>query len=1185
MTRRRKVYLLLAFIVFAVIAVNAYVMLRAYLSQENIRRRIIAIAQEQLGCKVEIGRAEANVTGLLELADLRLYLPGEELGEPAVACDRLLIDCTLPRLLSGKGGIDEIEITKPIVRLNPKLLDFLSKLSKPQAEVQGQLIPQKASLHGGVLWFDAGMLYTGSQRIKLSEVELTVQADSYSATRLEFRGSATQLTAGAMNISGKVDLAAKALSLDADVPRIEITRAFRSLLPANIQQPWDDVNLTGNVGISLKVAYSWAERKLIKQELAATLIDCAVKLKDFPLHVTQINGQVESDGKGLIIHRAIGRHDDGTVEVSRGYIGAKTVEIELVGHNVPVDQQIKDALPPDVRAVWKDFDVFRGEADVTYRLIVQKDDGKVRPEHCLDLQMRGVSANFKDVPYPVSRIAGRLHVQTQKIGSPKAGFVEVDIQGIAGTGTVAVKGRVPLFARPGWCDAPAEENGYEEDGMRTDMAIVVRGITIDYQAKQALPPDVLDVIQTFDPSGTVDIDATLKLSNNGGVRLESKSIITDLNGITVKAEFFPGPVQKVTGEVEWNGDTVKLVNVHGFAGKAAADVNGEIDLKKPPGDKYNLDVNVRDIDAEEATLKCLPPEVANVLRDLNAEGTVDVNAKLRLELGQQKGSKVNVVPVSVSADLRNVSARIKQFPYPVNNVSGRVEWKNDIVKLIGLRGFCDECVVDVVGGIDLKKTPDGLAPQDVVVNVRGLQLDDRLRRALDKPTQAIWDSLQPWGKINVLCVLRFSSTPNEVIRKLVIDLDQCEATYAGFPYRMKNLTGQVVFEDSIASIENVAGRSSVGQVRLMGRLWLGDSTDDEAFLEAEMDQLFIQARGIPFDGYLKDAMPPDWVAIWNKVSPEGSFDTDLYLSWLPGSSIWVDDGSTFTTHGITLTGYRMPDMTFPVRMNDDYLTVKEFYGAFYGGQASGNLRIERNSDKFAGKLRLSNIDLKQFRDDRQWVRDVRGLLSARIELSGSTSDKNSLEGKAEVEVRNGQLANLPVLAGVVMPVISLSWAGGNAITDAEVGCSVKEGVATFGRGTTEDERAILLSGPSVPVTGDGTITLDGDMDLLFVTSNESKEGLLSKVPLVGPLYDLVDQNLISPLWGSMVQMKVTGNVKDEKPTVTVQAFDPLVKPFKAFAKFVFGGTEKQKKSPGLCKRMFGWLFGSSKEPETPEVAK
>ena len=1163
MSRRRKIYILLAFAVLAVLAGNAWMIVRQYLSQESIRLRILDAAREQLGCRVDVGATEANVTGLLELNDVKLFLPGEELGDPAITCEKIVLDCAPSRLLSGKGGIDEIEVTRPTVRLTPDLLDFLSKLSKPEMEVKGQVFPRKIALRGGSLRFDGGMLYTGSPPIRLNQVEVTVEANSYSASRLDFRGSATQNTTGAMMISGTADLVTKSLTIKADIPRIDITGGFRNLLPPNLQKPWDDVNLKGQLGLMLNIAYSWAENKLTKQSIVATPINCSVMLKDFPLLVTRISGVAETDGTALRVQRAIARHRDGTIEVTRCHIDDKTIELEVLGRNVPLDQQMKDALPPEVVGIWDDFDIFRGEADVVYRLVVRRAKGqRDRAEHYVDMLVRDATANFHEFPYPVERLSGRVRVQSQRLDSAKPGQVEIDLRGTAGAGTLEIKGQVPLTPRKDWpgTDTGTGGTGVGSDEMRSDLTIIARGIAVDYRAKHAVPPDVRDVIEAFDPKGTVDVATALKLENDGMVRIKSKLVTVSLNGVAATMDFFPFPVQKLTGQIEWNGDSVKLMNVRGCAGKTQVEAAGEISLKKePPRESYNLTVNVRDIDVDDRVLKPLPEEVYAVLRDINPEGTVDVIARLMLKPGE----KLNVMPVAVVTDLRNARVKVKQFPYPVQNLSGRVEWKDGIVKIVDVRAAWGETVVDVSGEINTNEPDGDDLGTNVVVNARGIDLDERLRRALDQPMQATWDALSPRGKVNAICVLRPSAKAgNEVIQKLVIELDRCEASYSGFPYRLKGLTGKVVVKEQVAYLENITGYGGTSPVKLSGHIWTGNP-DDPMELRAECDELFVQARDVPFDSYLKDAMPDDWQAVWEKLQPTGMCDADLRLSWLPGSSVWVDAGSSITGRGARLKGYRIPDAVYPVRLDDDFITFDEFRGTLYGGQVRGNMRFARKSDRFAGQLKLSNVDLKQFIDEQSLKWDIRGYLCGAVNLSGLTTDRKSLEGGAELQIRNGQLANINVVASMLIQLFSLKWPGSSAITDMEVVCRLKDGNVLFGNDPNDERGAIVLSGSGVPIVGDGTITLGGDMDLIFVTRSASK-GFISSIfgwiPGVGWVVRQIDEKLLSAIRDMFIKVKVTGNVMDAEPKVTAQPLDVIVQSLKAFVKLVAGSPEAKKEA-------------------------
>ncbi|HUU70267.1 MAG TPA: AsmA family protein, partial [Planctomycetota bacterium] len=652
----------------------------------------------------------------------------------------------------------------------------------------------------------------------------------------------------------------------------------------------------------------------------------------------------------------------------------------------------------------------------------------------------------------------------------------------------------------------------------------------------------------------------LKLANDGMVRIKSKRVVVGLNGVAVMMDFFPFPVQKLTGQIEWNGDAV-TVNARGSAGKTQVEAAGEISLAKEPiRETYNLTVNVREIDVDDRVLKSLPEEIYGVLRDLNPEGTVDVTARLKLE----PGDTLKVTPVAVVADLRNARATVKQFPYPVQNISGRVEWNDGIVKVAGVRAAWGETVVDVSGEINTNDPTGESTNSTIVVNARGIDLDDRLRRALDEPMKATYDALSPWGKVNAICVLcPNAGSVDDVIQKLVIELDRCEATYSGFPYRLKGLTGKVTVKDEVAYLENITGYSGGSTVRLSGHIWTGNPADPME-LRAECDELAIQARRVQFDSYLKDAMSDDWRTVWDRLQPEGTFDANLLLSWLPGGTVWVDDGSSITTRDSFLSGYRIPDAVYPIRIDDDFITFKQFRGVLYGGQVRGEMRFARKSDRFVSQLVLSNVDLKQFHDEHGFEWDIRGELCGTVNLSGLTNDKNSLDGNAELQIRNGQLASINVVASMVIQLVNLQWTGGSAITDMDVVCKLKDGKVHFGDDQKDERGEILLSGPGVPIAGAGTITLGGDMDLVFVTSKESKQGLsavLRSIPLLGKVWGLIDDNIFAAIRDQLIKVKVTGNVMDPEPKVSAQPLVVIIGPVKSFWKAVFGSSAPEETKP------------------------
>jgi len=1143
MSRTKKTVIL--FTVLAVVAINLLLLFRMHLSDESVRRRVEDALRQALKCKVDIGSAEASLTGLLQLNDVRMYLPGQERGEPAFSCEQIMVDCSLFRLLSGKGGIDEVEVMRPRARISPALVDLVSSLPTGKEPADGRWIPKKLSLNSGALHFDSGMLYSNSPPVLLSDVQIDASASSFSGSGIGFRGSARQTIAGLVKIDGEVRMLPKTLSLNAELEQIDVLGSFRNLLPAHLQHGWDDVSLRGQVGVTLQMLYAWGDKRQMQQKIVARPANCSVTIKDFPLPVRQLSGVVESDGHSLRIVRLIGRYNGGTIEVNRGTIDKTLIDIEVLGRGLPLDQRMKEALPPDVLNIWDDLTITGGLADVVYRLMVHRPDGIPHAEHSLDIQVREVSGSYKEHPYPVKSISGRIRVESQKWIEKKLGYVTLDLTGTAGSGNVSISGRVPLAPNPKWGDVPQRDARLEDaaERLRPDLAIMARDVLINYTGRRAIPPDVLDVVDLFEPEGKVDVDILLKFENDKKLEVTSRKVIVGLRGNTVSLDELPYPVVELTGRIEWDGELIKLVDLKGLSNKAVVNITGLIDPHdRSANPRRDIFVAAQDVQLDDRSIEALPPEVCGVVASLCPEGKVNLSAHLKL-LGDDR---LATVPQWVKVELLGVRARADAFPYQMKDITGRVEWRDGNVKFVGVRGFADEAEVSIAGEVKIgaHEGADAIDTHNVVVTARRVPLDDRLRMALEEQHREVWDEFYPSGHVNVVCMLRLGGDEGEqVVRKIIIDLDHCEAEYGGFPYPLERITGRIVFDGGRVLAENVTGYSGTGLVRINGRLY----TDaDENAETAHVNRLHVHAWGVPFDMSLKHALPTESMDVLGKLDNAGNIDASLHLAWENESSMRITRGSTITTRGLMFRTFPMPDITFALTVDDDTISLGEMAGTFYGGTVKGKANYARKDEAFDMQLSAYNVDIKQFNTDKGLIdQDVRGMLTSTLSLKGQGAKTDALCGSAEIDINSGQLANIPFFAKLVMELINLKWPGGNAITDASMNCKLEDGKIEF------DE--IILTGTSVPITGAGSITLDGNIDLLFNTSRKSREGLLASIPLVGPLMN----DIVTGVRNFIIQVRVTGTLS--KPEPRAQPFNPIVSPFNSFVKLIFGSPSSEKK--------------------------
>jgi len=654
-------------------------------------------------------------------------------------------------------------------------------------------------------------------------------------------------------------------------------------------------------------------------------------------------------------------------------------------------------------------------------------------------------------------------------------------------------------------------------------------------------PEVLDVIDKFEPEGSVDIDISLNLRNEDKLHVTSRKIVVGLRGNKASLEQLPYPVQELTGRIEWDGQLIRLIGLKGVSNNAPVTIAGLIDpLDHSKDPRRDLFLTANDMEIDDRVIQALPPEVRKVVASLNPEGKADVSAHVKL-VGEEQ---LEVVPKWVNVDLKRMRGRVDAFPYSVKDVTGRVEWRDGRVKLAGIRALAGEGEVSVDGDIDLNEKEENPDDHNVVLTARHVPLDDRLRLALEEPYQELWDSFYPSGNVNVECMLRLGGAEGDpIVRKIVVDLDHCEAEYSGFPYALERMTGKLIIDQDKVIVENVVGYPSdqerTGVIRIDCRIYL----DPEGKKADLVSRLHIQAQHVPFDRLLKRSLPQEGDSIWNKLDDAGDVDANLLLAWQHDSPAKITAGSTIAARGICYRTFALPDMSFSVVASEDAIELPDIRGTYYGGNVFGSLKYGRKDGKFDLKLNLYDVDIKQFNAEKGTVgQDVRGSLTASLNLTGTGANTQTFAGKGEININRGQLANIPFFAKLVIELINLAWPGDATITDAKMGCELKDGTIDFSE--------IILTGTSVPITGAGTIKLDGSVDLLFNTM--SKKGLLASIPLVGGLMN----DIVNGLRDFIIQVKVTGTI--EKPEAHAQPFNPIVSPFKSFVRLIFGSPKNEK---------------------------
>ncbi len=186
----------------------------------------------------------------------------------------------------------------------------------------------------------------------------------------------------------------------------------------------------------------------------------------------------------------------------------------------------------------------------------------------------------------------------------------------------------------------------------------------------------------------------------------------------------------------------------------------------------------------------------------------------------------------------------------------------------------------------------------------------------------------------------------------------------------------------------------------------------------------------------------------------------------------------------------------------------------FGGTGAGTVAVSKTPEKetrIEAGIRWDNMSLSEIGRKFAFEKDAQGAITGRLDFTTIANQKNSLNGKGVIVLRNGQLFNVPIFGPLSLPlgtILGKEYSHEQA-RDASATFVLKNGVVL-----TND---FLTSTPSTTFVGEGSIDLTNQqMDL---TMRMNARGLLGLVtlpltPLKG-LFQFRGQGpLKKPIWNA-----------------------------------------------------------------------
>ncbi len=317
---------------------------------------------------------------------------------------------------------------------------------------------------------------------------------------------------------------------------------------------------------------------------------------------------------------------------------------------------------------------------------------------------------------------------------------------------------------------------------------------------------------------------------------------------------------RVSGRMVFDQRGVTLESVSGRipqAQDARIEISGRYEGYEPNA-PFRITLSIREMSIPQAsqTGGALEEALKSIRETYSPEGRANVSLALR----RDREGKITYAGL---LEPQGMSLTLKQFPYRVDHVRGRIAFTPQRIELQDLRARRGDASLVITGQVS---DPERPMLHDVTVRATNVPFDDELRRAIPPGFLRVWEALAPSGRSGVTArVFRHSKDePQSVQVQLHLD-GQASIVYQRFPYQVDNLTGDVHISGRKVAIDSVRGTRGKASCVIDGKLE-GVGTDESTV------ELRITGRDLPLDEALAHAAGPPGPAALEAVNPLGSVE-------------------------------------------------------------------------------------------------------------------------------------------------------------------------------------------------------------------------------------------------------------------------------------------------------------------------
>ncbi|MDX1964905.1 MAG: AsmA-like C-terminal region-containing protein [Pirellulales bacterium] len=655
----------------------------------------------------------------------------------------------------------------------------------------------------------------------------------------------------------------------------------------------------------------------------------------------------------------------------------------------------------------------------------------------------------------------------------------------------------------------AERRGYAADSP-ISLSLNARNLMIGRDWEKSLPPPLLEMWQKFLPAGEVDVSGRLDYD---GQNWRPSGEIRCLN-VSFTYHKFPVRLDRTHGTLTWAEDRLRMNLTSHLAGRPVQ-ISG---LIEQPGPNYTGVVTIQGqkLGLDQSVLAALPEKPREVMESLH------LNGQFQFFLQVTKNQAQDLIPhMAVRVDLENCTVKYDKFPYPLHSVRGTVELRDNVWTFRDLEGYNDTGRVTLRG--ELVPVADG---NELRLTFTGTEIaiEPELRDALPPRAKVFWQRLQPRGMLDLQMAVVTYRTADKSLQI------QITATPVGetvmfepefFPLRLEKVRGvfryspgKLEFADLTAEQERLPVRASgyceydnLGAWHVRFDKFVADRVRPErqtlqAALPAKLRKIvqLLHLEGAlnlagSFDLWGNTDVPQPVTAAWDGVVDlrDAKLKSGIELAHVDGTvrlqgktngtQLWlsgelaIDSLSTADLQLSNLAGPFYIDETQAIFGSqaipkNSSPAPRHLQARCYDGNALADVWVGFGSvPQFLLLTRLENIDLAKIGQEQvPGKQQLSGKVNLGMELRGSGAGVHTLAGKGEMQLRDAQLGELPVMVAM-LKLLSIREPDRTAFDAGDIRFRV-EGEHIY-------LDSIELSGNAISLLGTGEMNLQRELQLVF----------------------------------------------------------------------------------------------------------